>query len=84
MALIKNEPWNCSIITAEKCDLISIEKNDYSKIKDVENQRINSKLADFRNDFPIFKHWSNSKCFKLVNGLITEYYNKGDYIIKNL
>jgi CRP-like cAMP-binding protein len=82
VALIKNEPWNCSIITAEKCDLISIEKNDYSKIKDVENQRINSKLADFRNDFPIFKHWSNSKCFKLVNGLITEYYNKGDYIFK--
>ena len=82
MALIKNEPRNCSIITEETCDLISIEKSDYSKIKDIEEQRINNKLVDFRNDFPIFKYWSNSKCFRLISGFITEYYNKGDYIYK--
>ena len=82
MALIKSEPQSASIITAEPCDLISIEKSDYSKIKDVEEQRINNKLVDFRNDFPIFKYWSNSKCFRLLSGFITEYYNKGDYIYK--
>ena len=82
MALIKNEPSSASVITSDKCDLISIEKSDYSKIKDVEEQRINNQLGDFRNDFPIFKYWSNSKCFRLITGFITEYYNKGDYIYK--
>ena len=82
IALIKNEPRNSSAITAEKCDLISIEKGDYSKIKDIEEQRINNKLVDFRNDFPMFKYWSNSKCFRLISGFITEYYNKGEYIYK--
>ena len=82
MALIKNEPISSTIITAEKCDFISIEKNDYAKIKDVEEQRLNNKLVDFRNDFPIFKYWSNSKCFRLISGFTTEYYNKGEYIYK--
>ena len=82
MALIKNEPTSSSIITAEKCDLLSIEKSDYSRIKDVEEQRINNKLVDFRNEFPLFKYWNNSKCFRLLSGFITEYYNKGDYIYK--
>ena len=82
MELIRNMPWNYSIVTEEKCDLLSVEKNDYSKIKTVEEQRIQSKLADFRNDFPMFKFWSNSKCFKLVSGFITQNYNKGDYIYK--
>ena len=51
------------------------EKNNsrVSKIKDVEEQRINNKLVDFRNDFPIFKYWSNSKCFRLLSGFITFY-----------
>ena len=82
MALIKNELTSSSVITDEKCDLLSIDKNDYSRIKDVEEQRINNKLVDFRNEFPLFKYWNNSKCFRLLSGFITEYYNKGDYIYK--
>ena len=82
IALIKNELTSSSVITAEPCDMISIEKSDYSKIKDVEEQRINNKLVDFRNEFPLFKYWNNSKCFRLLSGFITEYYNKGDYIYK--
>ena len=82
MALIKNEPSSASVITADNCDMISIEKYDYAKIKDVEEQRINNQLGDFRNAFPIFKYWNNSKCFRLITGFITEYYNKGDYIYR--
>ena len=82
ISLIKNEPINSSVITLEKCDMISIEKTDYSKIKDIEEQRINNKLVEFRKEFPIFKYWPNSKCYTLINSLIIEHYNKGDYIYK--
>ena len=83
MALIKNEPRNASIIALERCSMISIEKNSYTKIvKDIEEQRINKELASFKQNYPIFRYWSNSKCFRLITGFITEYYNKGDYIYK--
>ena len=80
--IIKNETRNASVITLEKCDLLSIDKNDCSKIKDIEEQRINNLLGEFRKDFPIFKYWNNSKCFKLISGLIKENYNKGEIIYK--
>ena len=80
--IIKNETRNASVITLEKCDLLSIGKNDCSKIKDIEEQRINNILGEFRKDFPIFKYWNNSKLFKLISGLITENYNKGECIYK--
>ena len=48
MALIKNEPRNASIIALERCVMIYIEKNDYTKIvKDIEEQRIN--FTKFKN-----------------------------------
>ena len=80
--IIKNETRNASTITLEKCDLISIDKNDCSRIRDIEEQRINNILGEFRKDFPIFKYWCNSKCIKLISGLITENYNKGECIYK--
>ena len=80
--IIKNETRNSSVITLEECDLLSIDKNDCSKIKDIEEQRINNILGEFRKDFPIFKYWNNTKCFKLISGLITENYNKGECICK--
>lgn len=80
--IIKNETRNASVITLEKCHLLSIDKNDCSRIKDIEEQRINNLLGEFRKDFPVFKYWNNSKCFKLISGLITENYNKGECIYK--
>ena len=53
MALIKNEPRNASIIALERCSMISIEKNSYTKIvKDIEEQRINKELASFKQNYP--------------------------------
>ena len=83
MALIKNEPRNASIIALERCAMISIEKNDYTKIvKDIEEQRINKELASFKQNYPIFRFWPPSKCFRLLSGFITEEYDKGDYVFK--
>ena len=83
MALIKNETRNASIIALEKCYMISIEKFDYTKIvKDIEEQRINKELASFKQNYPIFRFWHPSKCFKLLSGFITEEYDKEDYVFK--
>ena len=83
MALIKNEPRNASIIALERCSMISIEKNNYTKIvKDIEEQRINKELAAFKQNYPIFRYWPPSKCFRLISGLITQEYDKDDYVFK--
>ena len=83
MALIKNEPRNASIIALEKCSMISIEKNNYTKIvKDIEEQRINKELAVFKQNYPIFRYWPPSKCFRLISGFITQVYDKDDYVFK--
>ena len=83
MALIKNEPRNASIIVLERCYMISIEKNDYTKIvKDIEEQRINKELATFKQNYPIFRFWPPSKCFKLLSGFITEEFDRDDYVFK--
>ena len=83
MALIKNEPRNASIIALERCSMISIEKNNYTKIvKDIEEQRINKELAIFKQNYPIFRYWQPSKCFRLISGFITLEYDKDDYVFK--
>ena len=83
MALIKNEPRNATIIALEKCDLVCIEKLDYTKIiKDIEEQRLIRELGSFKEKYPIFKFWPSSKCFPLLSGLITQEVTRGDYIYK--
>ena len=83
MALIKNEPRNASIIALERCVMIYIEKNDYTKIvKDIEEQRINKELASFKLNYPFLKYWPPSKCFRLLSGFITEEYKRNDYVYK--
>ena len=83
MALIKNEPRNASIIALERCVMIYIEKNDYTKIvKDIEEQRINKELASFKLNYPILKYWPPSKCFRLLSGFITEEYKRDDFVYK--
>jgi len=83
MALIKNQPRNASIIALERCGMIYIEKNDYTKIvKDIEEQRINRELASFKQFYPIFRYWPPSKCFRLLSGFITQEYDKDEYVYK--
>ena len=83
MALIKNEPRNASIIALERCDMVSIEKMNYTKIvKDIEEQRINKDLLTFKQNYPLFRFWSPSKCFRLLSGFITEEYGKDDYVYR--
>ena len=83
MALIKNQPRNASIIALERCGMIYIEKNDYTKIvKDIEEQRINRELATFKQFYPIFRYWPPSKCFRLLSGFITQEYDKDEYVYK--
>ena len=82
MALIKDETRNASILALEKCELISISKMDYRIVKDIERQRINKDLEKFKLEYPFFKYWGGKKCIKLMSGLITEIYNKDDFVYK--
>ena len=83
MALIKNETRNANIVANEKCELLSLDKIDYRKIiKDLEEQRINSKLKSFKLDYPFFKEWPGNRCFRLLCSLDTDYYFRDDYIYK--
>ena len=83
MALIKNEPRNASIIALEECSMISIDKIDYIKIvKDFEEQRLNKELTSFKQNYPIFRYWPPSKCFRLLSGFIKEEYDKDDYVYR--
>ena len=83
MALIKNETRNANIVANEKCELVSIDKVDYRKIiKDLEEQKINSKLKNFKLDYPSFQEWPANRCFRLISGFVTDNYSKGEYIYK--
>ena len=83
MALIKNEPRNATIIALENCVTVTVDRTDYKKImKELEEQRINSEMAKFKDMFPIFINWSNGGLSKLKSGLINEIYEKDDYIYK--
>ena len=84
MALIKNETRNADVIVdAEECILGSVDKIDYKKIiKDIEEQKINTKLKEFKMDFPFFNDWPASRCFRLLSALTGENYNKEDYVYK--
>ena len=83
MALIKNEPRNANIVANEKCILGSVDKIDYKKIlKDMEEQKINSQLKSFKTDFPFFKDWPASRCFRLLSALTSENFMKEEYVYK--
>ena len=83
MALIKNETRNANIVANEKCELVSIDKVDYRKIiKDLEEQKINSKLKNFKLDYPFFQEWPANRCFRLLSSFVTDYFSRGDYIYK--
>ena len=83
MALIKNETRNANIVANEKCELVSIDKVDYRKIiKDLEEQKINSKLKNFKLDYPFFQDWPANRCFRLLSGFVTDTYSKGEYVYK--
>ena len=83
MALIKNEPRNASIIALEECTMISIDKIDYVKIvKDFEEQRLNKELTSFKQNYPIFRYWPPSKCFRLLSGFIKEEYDKDEHVYR--
>ena len=83
MALIKNEPRNATIIALENCITVTVDRIDYKKImKELEEQRINSEMGEFKKKFPIFLCWSIGKCSKIKSGLLNENYYKDDYIFK--
>ena len=84
MALIKNETRNADVVVDdEECILGSVDKLDYKKIiKDIEEQKINTKLKEFKMDFPLFNDWPASRCFRLLSALTGENYNKEDYVYK--
>ncbi len=83
MALIKNEPRNADIVANEKCILGSVDKIDYKKIlKDMEEQKINSQLKSFKTDFPFFKDWPASRCFRLLSALTSENFMREEYVYK--
>ena len=83
MALIKNETRNANIVANENCELVSIDKVDYRKIiKDIEEQRINSKLKNFKLDYPYFQEWTGNRCYRLLSSFAIDYYSRGDYVYK--
>ena len=83
MALIKNETRNANIVANENCELVSIDKVDYRKIiKDIEEQRINSKLKNFKLDYPYFQEWPGNRCYRLLSSFAIDYYSRGDYVYK--
>ena len=83
MALIKNETRNANIVANEKCELVSIDKADYRKIiKDLEEQRINFTLKNFKLDYPYFKEWPGNRCFRLLSSFAIDHYMRGDYVYK--
>ena len=83
MALIKNETRNANIVANENCELVSIDKVDYRKIiKDIEEQRINSKLKNFKLDYPYFQEWPGNRCYRLLSSFAIDYYSRGDYVYR--
>ena len=83
MALIKNETRNANIVANEKCELVSIDKVDYKKIiKDLEEQRVNLELKDFKFHYPFFQEWPANRCFRLLSSFATDNYSRGDYVYK--
>ena len=83
MALIKNETRNADIVADDECILGSVDKLDYKKIlKDIEEQKINTKLKAFKMDFPLFAEWPASRCFRLLSALTRGIFNKEDYVYK--
>ena len=82
ITLENNEKRAETVITKEKCDIVYLDRGEFIKLKTIEEQKINNKLGHFRNEFPIFKYWNNLKLMSLIKGLITEVYEKGDYIYK--
>ena len=82
ITLAKDEKRNETIITKEECDIINLDRNEYIKLRTIEEQKLNNKLIDFRIDFPLFKFWNNQKLIGLKKALIEEKYEKGDIIYK--
>ena len=82
ITLAKDEKRNETIITNEECDIINLDRNEYIKLRTIEEQKLNNKLIDFRIDFPLFKFWNNQKLIGLKKALIEEKYEKGDIIYK--
>lgn len=82
ITLAKDEKRNETIITNEECDIINLDRNEYIKLRAIEEQKLNNKLIDFRIDFPLFKFWNNQKLIGLKKALIEEKYEKGDIIYK--
>ena len=82
ITLDKDEKRNETIITKEECDIINMDRNDFIKLRTIEEQKLNNKLIDFRIEFPMFKHWNNQKLITLKKALIEEKYEKGDIIYK--
>jgi CRP-like cAMP-binding protein len=80
--LIKDEKRNETVITKEECDIVSLDRTDFAKLKSIEEQKMINKLTFFRIDYPIFKFWSNTNCLNLLKGLKTEKYEKGDFIYR--
>ena len=82
ITLVKDEKRNETIVTKEECDIVCLDRNEFIKLRVIEEQNINNKLADFRIDFPIFKYWNNHKLMSLIKGLTEEKYEKGEFIYK--
>ena len=83
MALTRNETRNANIIADEECEMISIERSDYRKIiKDLEEQKINSQIKNFKTDYPFFRDWPTNRCLRLLSSFDSDILSKGDYVYK--
>ena len=82
-SLYKNEPYNFTIKTNEPCDIITVNKNDYTNlIKNMEKQRLDMDSETLKKGINIFKNWPTINLYKLFDEFITEKYVKDDFIYK--
>ena len=80
--LVKEKKRDETAVTKEECDIASLDRNEFFKLKFIEEQKINDKVADFRIDFPLLMQWSNQKLSNLIRRLSDENFQKGDLIYK--
>ena len=83
LSVFKNEPYNFTIKTIEQCDIITINKNDYTNLlKNIEKQRLDTETEILKKNIDIFMSWSSMNCYRLFDEFITEKFLKGDCIYK--
>ena len=79
---IKEKTREETVITKEECDIASLDRNEFFRLKVLEEQKINNKVSNFRIDYPLLNQWNNLKLSSLIRRLSDETFQKGDLIYK--